>query len=189
MEVVVSFLGTGNVTCFLVTRMLLQHLDGKHRWRMHSSPVRERKREVCALTCSRHCSPCLKHPHSAFPSGKVFVSLCKLVLCKSEEGLPPGQSSITSPWWAAHAGGKVIAFELDIGLFGCLRKGPHLPCRWLHSMLLGQRLARGRCSVLFAYHLWDMDAWNQLWVSVSSPDNKASVQLCLLSPSYQQTQK
>lgn len=31
MEVAVSFLGTGNVTYFLVTRMLLQHLDGKHR--------------------------------------------------------------------------------------------------------------------------------------------------------------
>lgn len=31
MEVAVSWLGAGNVTYFLVTRMLLQHLDGKHR--------------------------------------------------------------------------------------------------------------------------------------------------------------
>ena len=31
MEIAVSFLGTGNVTYFLVTRKLLQHLDGKRR--------------------------------------------------------------------------------------------------------------------------------------------------------------
>lgn len=31
MEVALSFLGTGDVTYFLVTRMLLQHLDGKGR--------------------------------------------------------------------------------------------------------------------------------------------------------------
>lgn len=31
MEVAVSFLGTGNATYFLITRMLLQHWDGKRR--------------------------------------------------------------------------------------------------------------------------------------------------------------
>lgn len=90
-EVAGSLLGTGNVTYFLLTRMLLQHLDGKHRGRMHSSPDGEREREVCALKASTCCSLRLRHPHSGFLSGKDFP-----VLCKSEEGLPPGQSSTTS---------------------------------------------------------------------------------------------
>ena len=120
-------------------------------------------------------------------SFSIWKSLCKPVLCKSEVGLPPGQSSITFSWWAAQAGGKVIVFELDTGLFRLSEKGA--TSALFMAAFSAFRTETGTWEVLSTVCLSSMGYGHMDLtprVSVSLPDDKASVQqLPLLSPSYQ----